>query len=433
MSKKTFPIETVKLEKIVGGGQTVGSLTNGQRVFVWGGLPGETVKIQITKRKAKMSEGLVTEVIKTSDNRVEPKDLTSFLSTSPWQIMNNDSERSSKISLINEAFELAKIKLPQKIQFFEDNNPYYYRNKVEFSWWWDKNRDTLDLAFFKRGSHNKTPVDGTGLAKNCLNIAGKRIRDLLRAKKVSGRDLKTLLLRCDQQDNVVAQLYIKTPDFLNLTEKELKKLDIQGFEVIYSDSKSPASVITKRLQAWGNIILTDDILGTSFSYTAESFFQINLPVYEQALQDMKKWVDHKRPTIDLYSGVGTIGLTIGSRPTILIESNEHAATEMKKNIKTLKQKEIRAILSPSEKVLEYIDNDSNIIVDPPRAGLHNNVVQKILQTTPPHIIYLSCNPVTQARDVAKLLEKYQIKWQCGYNFFPRTPHVENLIILDKIS
>lgn len=72
-----------------------------------------------------------------------------------------------------------------------------------------------------------------------------------------------------------------------------------------------------------------------------------------------------------------------------------------------------------------------IIVDPPRAGLHEKVVEKLLETEPQRIIYLSCSPVTQARDVALLAKKYGIRYHMGYNFFPRTPHIEHLVILDK--
>jgi 23S rRNA (uracil1939-C5)-methyltransferase len=83
--------------------------------------------------------------------------------------------------------------------------------------------------------------------------------------------------------------------------------------------------------------------------------------------------------------------------------------------------------------LEYITSDRTIIVDPPRAGLHEDVIDALLKTLPERIIYLSCNPVTQARDVARLAEKYGIKAHQGYNFFPRTPHIEHLIVLDLIK
>jgi len=435
MTKKVLPLVTLKLGHIVGGGQTISTMESGQKLFTWGGIPDETVQVQITKKKSKLLEGIVTELINPSQQRVAARDADSYLSTSPWQIMNFAAEQHYKSALIEEAFELHNIVLPEAIEVYTDNKEYGYRNKIEFSWWWTPESDTLDLAFFKRGSHGRIPVKGTSLANPAINRAAIVIRDLLRSKSdIRASMLKTLLLRCDAKGNVVAQLYVKESDFQPLTDEDVETLatnNVKGFELIYSNPKSPASVITKRLQSWGTTTLTDRILDTKFTYATEGFFQINLSVYEQALIDMKQWVNPDSPTIDLYSGVGTIGLTIGSPNTTMIEINEHAFGEMKQNIRSLgREKDVRTVLAASESALEYIDSDSTIIVDPPRAGLHTDVVNKLLETSPKRIIYLSCNPVTQARDVALLSDKYGIKYHCGYNFFPKTPHIEHLVILD---
>jgi 23S rRNA (uracil1939-C5)-methyltransferase len=431
MKKKSFQIVDVNLDKIVGGGQTIGTLDDGCKIFVWGGLPGETVKVQITKKKSKMAEGIVAEVTKPSAERIEPLDQDSYLSTSPWQIMEFDSEQRFKSALIEEAFELHDIVLPDIISVYSDEKQYGYRNKIEFSWWWDNTAKQLDLAFFKRATHTKTPVDGSSLAMPAINKAAISIRNFLRDKNTSAYSLKTLLIRCDQSGNVVAQLYVKDENFALLTPEEISTLGLQGFEIIFSNPKSPASVITKRLQEWGITSLNDKILDVDFNYAVEGFFQINLPIYEQALNDMKKWVTPDKPTVDLYSGVGTIGLTIGGTDVTMVEINEHAFQEMERNIMSLKRREaVKAILAPTESALEHITQDSTIIVDPPRAGLHEYVINKLLETKPARIIYLSCNPVTQARDVALLSEKYGIKWHMGYNFFPRTPHIEHLVVLD---
>jgi len=431
--KKSYPIQTVTLEKIVGGGQAMATLDDGRKLFCWGGLPDELVKVQITKSKSKLAEGLVVEVLEPSKERVEPVDKESYISTSPWQIMDFNAEIKYKKQLIKDAFELHKIVLKNDIELYSDDNQFNYRNKMEFSWYWNKETDQLDLAFFKRGSKGKIPVEDSAIAKNIINIKAAQIRDLLRQKSVSGFMLKTLLIRCDSDDNVVAQLYIKDLDFPKFSDSEIKSLDLQGFEIIFSNPQSPASVITKKLQTLGNNKLTDRILGVDFSYTADSFFQINLPVYEQALKDMRRFVDIKKPTVDLYSGVGTIGLTIGGDGVTLVEVNESAVNEMKNNIKSNNAK---AVLSSTEKVLGYITKNANIIVDPPRAGLHSDVIDKILKELPSRIIYLSCNPTTQARDFSLLSQNYKIIFHKGYNFFPKTPHIENLIVLeltDKIN
>jgi 23S rRNA (uracil1939-C5)-methyltransferase len=436
MSKKVLPIVRVTLDKIVGGGQALGTLEDGRKLFAWGGLPNERVDVQMTKKKSNLAEGVVVEVLTPSKERTLPKDEDSYLSTSPWQIMDFDGEQHYKAALIEEAFELHDIVLPEIIEVYTNWNEYEYRNKLEFSWYWDKEKEQLDLAFYRRGTHGKIPVDGSSLAHPHINQAARVMRDLLRTKPdVRAFMLKTLLVRSDSKGNVALQLYVKDKAFVQLTGPELESLKenghIIGFELIFSNPKSPASVITERLQQWGVTSLTDTILGVSFDYAVEGFFQINIPVYEQSLLDMKQWVSANKPVVDLYSGVGTIGLTIGGDNVTMVEINEHAVREMKRNITALERKKtVKAILAPSEEALEYISKDKTIIVDPPRAGLHENVINKLLETKPERIIYLSCNPVTQARDVARLAEAYGIKSHRGYNFFPRTPHIEHLVVLN---
>ena len=425
------------MEKIVGGGQAIGTLDDGRKAFVWGGLPKELVTIRVTKKKSHFVEGIVTEIIEKSPERITPKDENSYLSTSPWQIMPISSEQSYKASLIEEAFLLHNITLPEKIEVFSDGVEFNYRNKVEFSWFGDKTDDdekeTLDLAFFKRGGKGKVIVDGTSLAHPSIDKLAIEIRDLLRTKPIVARQLKTLLIRSDQQGNAVWQLYVKDKIENLISEDEAKLLSAKGGEIIYSDPKSPASRITKRLEKFGDTTLSDTILGVAFNYACEGFFQVNIPVYEKALSDMKAWINcnEKLPILDLYSGVGTIGLTIGGDDVTLVEINEHAVAEMQRNIAKLNRPSAKAILAPSEKSLECITGEQIVIVDPPRAGLHADVTNRLLETEPPRIIYLSCNPVTQARDVSLLKEKYKIVHHQGYNFFPRTPHIEHLVVLDK--
>lgn len=432
MSKKVFPIVELTLDKIVGGGQALGSLDYGKKAFVWGGLPGEKVSVQLTKKKSSFVEGVVTEVLEPSSERVTPVDETSYLSTSPWQIMKFESEQHYKSALIEEAFELHDIVLPNPIEVYSDDKEYGYRNKIEFSFWWDKELDQLDLAFFRRGTQGKIPVQGSSLAHDAINKAAHAIRDTLRNRDIQAFPLKTLLIRCNREGKVAAQLYVKDEFFDAFTEEEMRDLGVAGFELIFSNPKSPASVITKRLQAWGETTLADTILDVPFTYAVEGFFQINLPVYEQALIDMKEWVPANKPAVDFYSGVGTIGLTIGGDNVTMVEINEHAVREMERNITALQREQAaKAILAPSESALEHITGDATIIVDPPRAGLHEDVIAKLLEAAPERIVYLSCNPATQARDVARLAETYGIRSHRGYNFFPRTPHIEHLVVLDK--
>jgi len=431
MTKKKLPEVIVTLERIIGGGQTIGTLPEGKKCLVWGGLPGEEVKVQVTKKKSSFVEGYVTEVIKASPTRIEPRDPDSYLSTSPWQIMDFASEGHYKSALIEEAFELHDIVLPAPIEVWSDSHEFEYRNKVEYSFWYDTEEKTLDLAFFRRGTHGKITVQDTSLAAQAINTGAKAVLAALRELAIDGRTLKTLLIRCNREGQIAWQLYVKDEDFdaASVLERAVSP-EVICAEVIYSNPKSPASVITKRLAATSGNILTDTILDVPFRYATEGFFQINLPVYEHALLDMKAWVKPGKPVIDLYSGVGTIGLTIGGDDVTLVEINEHAVREMEQNITELGKTGAKAVLAASENALDHISGDATIIVDPPRAGLHEKVIEKLLETAPARIIYLSCNPVTQARDVARLADKYGIRHHIGYNFFPRTPHIEHLVILD---
>ncbi len=426
---------TLQLEKIVGGGQAFGTLEDGRKAFVWGGLPGESVTIRITKKKSHFVEGIVMEVVKASPERITPLDPESYLSTSPWQIMDFEAEQHYKAALIEEAFELHDIVLPNPIELYSDGNTVRYRNKVEFSWYSTTvdepaAYETLDLAFFRRGSKGKIIIHDSSLLPHHIVELAQAIRNLLRTKHVTARQLKTLLIRCDQRGNCVWQLYLKDESDALISAHEAEQLPAQGGEIIYSDPRSPASRITKRLAHFGTIVLSDTILGVPFRYATEGFFQVNLPVYEQALKEMKQWVT-ERPVVDLYSGVGSIGLTIGGGDCTLVEIDEHAVREMKRNI-TEQGSSAVAVLAPSEKAIQHITAEGIIIVDPPRAGLHHAVIDRLLEAAPSRIIYLSCNPVTQARDVALLAERYGIRAHKGYNFFPRTPHIEHLVILDLL-
>lgn len=432
MRERTPQIERVRLEKIVGEGKALATTADGRKLFVWGGLPGEDVSVRITKKKSKLLEGFVEEVHEASPERIEPKDPGSFLSTSPWQIIDIDTENRYKAQLVAEAYALHATTLPGEPMIWSDGRDYGYRNKVEFSFWWDRDTGSLDLAFFRRGSHQKVEVEGTALALPAINEAGRRMRDILRAREdLNGMELKTFLVRATQDGQVSGQLYVKSADFPHLTEEELQQLNIASFELIFSNPKSPASVITERLQQHGATWLEDTILGVPFRYATEGFFQINLPVYEQALKDMQRFIPENTPVVDLYSGVGSIGLTVGGEHVTLVELNEHAVREMEQNIVTLQKTKAKAVLAASESALEYIDAQSTLIVDPPRAGLHDAVTERILNVQPERIIYLSCNPSTQARDVAKLLTAYDIIFHTGYNFFPHTPHIEYLVVLNK--
>lgn len=290
---------------------------------------------------------------------------------------------------------------------------------MEYSFYGDD--DGLHLALYNRGTHQKQIITSSSIAKKSIDAVATKACEILDKHKVRAGDLKSIILRSDSNDNVVCALFVKDENFAEI--QELSRL-CKGFVVVYSNPKSPASIRTKDIYKYGDISLSDKLLGRLLSYDVFSFFQVNIGAFEDALFDIKNSVSNST-FIDLYSGVGSIGVSLGNAK-MLIESDEPNVKWAKLNIQNTK---IKLVHSQSEKALDYLNHKDTLVVDPPRAGLHSHLVEKIIYTLPPKIIYLSCNPSTQVRDLALLQKKYSIKLIKGYNFFPRTPHIESLAVL----
>lgn len=407
------------IEKLVHGGQGLATMADGRKVFVWGALPGEKVEIRIIKNKRSYAEAIAETIIEKSPERIEPRE-SNYLATSPWQILDVAVENEYKKRIVEELFVQAHVPLPD-FSLHTAGGDWQYRNKMEYSFWGDD--DGLHLALHNRGSHQKTIVEGSQLALPALDAGARGLLAELQKHTPRAGDLKTIIVRCSQNGDVVAALYTKLEKF---TPLELPK-ELKGLRIYHSNPKSPASVPTKLLQELGDPMLTDTLLGRPFTYDVDSFFQVNIPIFEKALEQIKAH-GQADDLVDMYAGVGSIGLSIADKHVQLVEADAATAAMARVNAEagTIDAEVIEA---PSEKVLDYIVPDKTIIFDPPRAGLHDKVVQKTLEAGPQKVIYLSCNPATQARDIALLQQAYDIAFFEGYNFFPHTPHIETLAVL----
>ncbi len=414
-------LEEVKVDKLVHGGQGLGTMADGRKVFVWNALPGETVRVRIIKKKKSFVEAIAEEVVQASPERIEPQEVN-YLSTSPWQIMTYDLENKAKRDIVAELFQREKVGLPSFDIKYKDQQ-WHYRNKMEYSFWGDE--EWLHLALHQRGSHGKQIVAGSKLAVPAIDAAANAICTQLEALNARAGDLKTIIVRCNQQGEAVASLFTKLDKF-----KELKlPKELKGLRVYHSNPKSPASVPTRLLYELGDCILEDTLLGSPFVYDVDSFFQVNIPIFEQALQTIK---DHITETevVDMYAGVGGIGLSVATDKVDLIELDPASVRMAGHNAHRSTGSLIAQVIeTSSERALEYITGDKPVIFDPPRAGLHDKVTARVLEALPPKIIYLSCNPATHARDLGRLQTAYDISFFEVYNFFPRTPHIETLAVL----
>lgn len=395
----------IKVERLIPGGQAIATLADGKKIFFWNALPGEIVtKFRIVKEKSNFVEAIAEEITATSEHRTKPRD-DCYLATSPWQIFDYDYELIAKRELVAEVFRQQNIEFsgektrPSSTVFAieiaptaTDGEEYFYRNKMEYSLYYDHNTSQIYPAFRARGSHRKLIVRSSSLERPEIFAQAQEIIAELNATGKEARHYQSLLLRANQAGQVSGGLL---------------------------ENHQPHPTFP---------LLNDQILGYDYSYSPNGFFQINPPVYELALREITAWVSQEK-VLDLYAGVGTIGLSVARNKRLTLIECDHAAyRELERNCQGTSA---QPILSKSELALDYIAPDQTVILDPPRAGCQPELIEKLLAVKPAQIIYLSCNPATQARDVAMLLEAYRPLVVKPFNFFPHTPHIENLIILEQ--
>ncbi len=379
---------------------------SGVKVLLWNALPDELVtKFQVVAQKPHFIEGIALEITKQSTSRVNPRD-EQFLSTSPWQILNEDAELTAKSRILTSLFEHLGNTHPiskqftSKILVHKSPNNYFYRNKMEYSLYYNHETEKIQLAVHYRGSHRKMPIKKSSLELPNILVRANQIIDELNRTKQEARTFQSLLLRANQSGEVSGGLL--------------------------ENGKSHPSF--KKL--------TDNLLGNSYSYSPSGFFQINLPVYEAALLKIKDFLFNSASVLDLYAGVGTIGLSVARDKNLtLIEVNKSAFGELEANATHVTQTTqnffIKPILAKSEEVLDQITNDTSVILDPPRAGCDKKLINRLCEIKPEKIVYLSCNPITQVRDLNILLTQYTTSSIEAFNFFPRTPHIESLVLLTR--
>lgn len=418
-----------KIDKLIFGGQGLGRIDQ-KAIFVWNALPGEEVEIKILKNSKSFSEALATDIIQPSPDRVEPKE-DHYLSCSPWQIMSLKTENEWKEKIAAETYKkIGGFEWPD-LKITGNDIQYNYRNKIEYSFVNDQ-KGELSLAFFERASHNKRPISPCCLANENINIVAKEVLAWAKKQNLTPYNLKSVIIRSNQKGEVIAGLFIK--DEMNFADYPTTDKMI-GFQLFYSTHKSPASVPTKEIYSFGQKYLEEEINSVKMRYGLFSFFQINPPIFTKTLADIARFIPENRPIVDYYCGVGAIGLCLKKpgQKLELVESNSEAIDYANENIEINNFTDCAATCQPAEKIIELITSDKTIIFDPPRAGLDKKIIEQILKTQPETIIYLSCNLSTQARDLALLLPKYKIEFIQLYNFFPRTDHIEGLVVLKKLT
>ena len=311
------------------------------------------------------------------------------------------------------------------------------------------------MAFHDRGTHWLRPIERCSLGTEIIQKASEQIVDNLRRMKVPITALKSLIVRSDDSDKAVAGLFVKDRDFCNKYrqlpfapswkegDNEYPPLpergsggsgSLKGLQIYYSNPLSPASVATELLFSSGESELECKLNGVKLKFGLMSFFQINPSIFEEALKAIGKHLDGGR-VVDYYSGVGAISLSLHGKykEALLIEENDEASKFAEENIRLNKFENVTVQNVLAENANAEIAEDDTVILDPPRAGLHTDMIKHLLKKQPRKIIYLSCGLDTHARDISFLSVKYRpVDWKL-FNFFPRTPHIEGLCVLSRID
>ncbi len=358
---------------------------------------------------------------------------------SPWQDVPYDAQLVRKQERLVSLYESVEAGFPDAPGLVDDfrasPSQLGYRTKMEFSFTNGASGDEpLRLAFHKRGRrYDMEPLPlGCGLAGEAANVVALNVVERLRTAGIAARELKSVVIReAKGTGQIVVALYVRGEDFP--AEVLTNVPGTRGSLVIFSRPNTPASVVTRILETSGNLDLTEEVAGLKLRYAHDGFFQINVPVFERAVRDIAAHIQPTGSILELYSGVGAIGLQLSARAERVLgfELNVPAVACARDNARSNEVDNYEAFALSAQQIhADTLSAPGALVLDPPREGLAPKVVRRLAKARPPRILYLSCNPTTQARDYAQLRTVYRPTYLAGYDFFPNTPHIESLLVLE---
>ncbi len=276
--------------------------------------------------------------------------------------------------------------------------------------------------------------------KEQLNFKKERI--LNDFKVIAKTELKNLeIFDGENEFNYRNKITLHDGFFYQKNTKNKIKINNYMLSSIKQDKDLPGEIIYRQLDTLivgnkkSNLITTDSMFGLKFNVGIGSFYQINKEVAQEAYKDIKKYVIENGKTLDLYSGIGVIAIYVSdiSESVVAVEDNKGSYANAVQNIIQNQITNVRFIKADVEIFLKKNNSHFNtFIIDPPREGMSaKSIKMLILKFKPERIIYLSCNPGTQAANFTKLKRHYRIIFNRAYDMFPQTKHIESLIVLEK--
>ena len=447
-------------------GKSIAKAEDGRVVFVSNAVPGDIATIQTTKKRKAYFEGTAISFSKYSDKRVEPAcDHFGTCGGCKWQFMGYDHQLFYKQKEVeNNLRRIGKVELPEISPILGAAAQYFYRNKMEFSFsdnkWLTLEQIKSDDVILDRnalGFHIPGMWDKILDLEKCHLQAdpSNAIRDFIKKTAI---ELKMPFFNTRKQEGILRTLMIRTSstgDVMVLIqffkEDEAKRtllMDaiISEFPELTSllyviNSKGNDTIYDQEVICYhGTDHIFEEMEGLQFKINAKSFYQTNSQQAYELYKITRDFANLKGDEVvyDLYTGTGTIAQFIAKKAgrVIGVESVPEAIEAAKEN----------AILNGIDNVSFYVGDMKKVfneaftnqhgmpdvvITDPPRDGMHGDVVAQLLRIAAPKIVYVSCNSATQARDLALLDEHYKITKIQAVDMFPQTFHVENVVLLEK--
>ena len=394
----------VEIEKMDDFGRGIAYL-NDKVVFVPKTIIGDIVKIEIVNDKKKYSIAKVLEIITPSKLRIKEK--CPFYQRCGGCSMQNVEYRIEleyKLQKINNLLKKNKINYIVK-DIVKSDKRFNYRNKVSLK------IENGIIGYYERETHNLIEIDSCNLINTYINDL---IEDLEKLKIKDG----SIIIRSNIQNELL--IIISTDNYSK-----------QGIKYLVNKHKIIGIVVNNEC-VFGSDFFVDKIGDYKFKISYNSFFQINPYICNELFKYVKKYTKDATDLIDLYSGVGTLSIVAkeNAKNVIGVEIVDNAAFNAKTNSILNKVNDITFIASDTNKIISYIENKDFVIVDPPRSGLTNKVIDAIKEYKVKNILYISCDPNTLIRDL-QLLYNYEIKEFKLFDMFPNTYHIESLVLLER--
>jgi 23S rRNA (uracil1939-C5)-methyltransferase len=447
-------------------GKAVAKAADGRVVFITNAVPGDVVTVQTTKKRKAFYEGTAISVSKFSDKRVEP--VCQHFGTCggcKWQHMGYEHQLFYKQKeVVNNLTRLGHLELPAVSPILGSAEQYFYRNKMEFSFsnnkWLTMDQIRSDvqienknaLGFHIPGMWDKIldiekchlQRDPSNAIRNFVKTEGERLDiPFFNTRKQEGM-LRTLMLRTTSIGElmVVVQFYeenkVKREALLDSIAKEFPEITSLQYVI---NNKGNDTIYDQKVICYKGIDhIFEEMEGLKFKINAKSFYQTNS---EQAYELYKVTRDFAGLTgnelvYDLYTGTGTIAQFVAknAKKVIGVESVPDAIIAARANAKLNGIDNVEFLVGDmknvfNQKFVNTYGKADVVITDPPRDGMHKDVVAQLLELAAEKIVYVSCNSATQARDLAFLNEIYKVTKVQPVDMFPQTHHVENVVLLEK--